>query len=71
MSARYATRDAVLTYLQVDPAPVAVRRILVYMGKMHHVGAGATRECLRRLLSAGAIAHPARGFYQIGGGNDA
>lgn len=66
---RHATRDALLHYMQVDTQPVALYAIKRYLFVMHHVKPGAVRECLRRLLKAGVITHPQRGYYQWG--NDA
>lgn len=62
----HTTRDAVLTYLRVDPAPVSIRAITKYMRQMHRVDSGAVRECLRRLAREGHVVHVERGIYQIG-----
>jgi hypothetical protein len=66
MTDRHTTRDAILTYLQVDTEPVALCRVVKYMKVMHKVEYGAVRECLRRLCKAKVIAHPSRGMYQWG-----
>jgi hypothetical protein len=60
----HSTREALLTYLRVDPQPVALIAITRYMKVMHKKDSGAVRECLRRLVKGGQVAHPARGIYQ-------
>ena len=64
MSGNHTTREAVLTFLGADSEPVALIAICRYMRQMHRTDNGAVRECLRRLLKEGKVAHPARGFYQ-------
>jgi hypothetical protein len=62
-NADHTTRDAVLTFLRVAGEPRPVRQICRYMHVMHKTDGGATRECLQRLVRAGHISHPARGYY--------
>jgi hypothetical protein len=67
----HSTREALLTYLRVDPQPVALIAITRYMKVMHKKDSGAVRECLRRLMKAGLVTNPSRGIYQWGTGERA
>ena len=67
MTARHATRDALLTYIRADSEPRPVIQIRKYMLRMHGISHGATRTALWRLCQTGEIVRTEIGFYQIGG----
>lgn len=63
MTARYATKNALLGYLRVDGDSVARVAIYRYMFGIG-VSVPATREQLRRLVAAGVVCEVTRGHYQ-------
>ena len=65
MTARYATRDLVLTYLRVANEPRPVIAIAKYMTAMHRVSRAATRSVLWRLCRDGKIERVGVGYYQV------
>ncbi len=70
MTARHATRNALLTYLRTVGEPRPVQRVIRYMRQMHRVEEGATRTQLWRLCQAGLAERVDLGWYQIGTHND-
>jgi hypothetical protein len=65
-----STREALLTYLRVDPQPVALYAIKKYLYVMFHVKHSATREMLRRLCREDLIERVGRGIYRAKTGMD-
>jgi predicted transcriptional regulator of viral defense system len=68
VTAKYATRNKVLTYLREIGEPRPVTRIIRYMRKMHRISAGATRTQLWRLHKAGLVERVGVGEYRIAPG---
>jgi hypothetical protein len=64
VTARYATRNAVLTYLRVANEPRPMVLIRRYMFVMHRASPGATRTQVWRLCRDGIIERVGLGLYQ-------
>ena len=65
MNNNHRTRDAILTYIEVDPEPRALHMITKYMHTMHKVDKGATRESVHRLYKRGLLVRTSRGYYGV------
>ena len=68
MTARYAVRDAILTYLRVANEPRSVLIIARYMQRMHKIERGAVRTQLWRLCQAGLVERVGVGEYRVAPG---
>lgn len=67
MTAKFATRDAVLAYIRADSEPRPRAAIMRYMFRRFGTSHAATRQQLHRLCKAGMIEVSERDWYRVVG----
>lgn len=64
MTAKYATRNAILVHIRADTEPRVRQKIVKYMWKKYGTSPAATRQQLQRLCKEGVLEQVEPGRYQ-------
>lgn len=68
MTAKHATRDAILTYIRLVPFPRPRAAIIKHMARRYGTRPATTRQQLHKLCRAEMLEQVDKDFYQIKAG---